>query len=340
MQPEYPIFIPSKGRWTAQLTSTHLSRMGVPHTIIVERQELKDYQHHGTPLASYIELDPHYRTIHETCDEYGDSRSYGAGPARNMAWDLAIATGVKRHWNIDDNIMGWFRLNHNLKTPVADGTILRVIESFADRYDNVGLAGPNYFMFANRKTRMAPFVLNTRIYSCTLIRNDLPFRWRLRMNEDTDLSLRVLKSGLCTVQFYAFLQNKATTQTMKGGYNTAGLYADKDAIDHEPNYHMHEGCNANPNAPCSIVEGWCCETHRGQSTMWKSQMLVDQHPDVARIAWRYKRWHHHVDYSGFTQKLRPREGLEIAAGTDNFGMVLERLDSAIDSWRVVATPWE
>jgi hypothetical protein len=314
--------------------------MGVPHTIIVEEQELADYEAQKTPLATLMVLDPSYRDRHETRDNFGYDRSFGAGPARNQAWDHALSLGFKRHWDVDDNIMGFFRLNHNLKTPVADGTVFRVMEDFVDRYTNVGLAGPNYFMFAPRKAKLAPFVMNTRIYSCTLIRNDLPLRWRLRMNEDTDLSLRVLKSGLCTVQFYAFLQNKATTQTVKGGYNTGDFYADK-AGAHEPSHHVHDdSCNGNPNRPCPLTEGWCCEDHLTRSTMWKSQMLVDAHPDVARLAWRFKRWHHFVDYSGFRQKLELREGLTIAPETDNFGMILERLDQSQDVWRQVATPWD
>ena len=86
------------------------------------------------------------------------------------------------------------------------------------------MSGPNYFMFASRKTAVPPFVTNTRIYSCNLIRNDVPFRWRGRYNEDTDLSLRMLKAGWCTIQFNAFLQFKMSTQTVKGG-NTADFYA-------------------------------------------------------------------------------------------------------------------
>jgi len=44
-----------------------------------------------------------------------------------------------------------------------------------------------------------------------LIRNDVPYRWRGRYNEDTDLSLRMLKDRWCTIQFNAFLQGKAAT---------------------------------------------------------------------------------------------------------------------------------
>jgi hypothetical protein len=354
MNPTYPIYIPSKGRSDRQLTSKALTRMGVPHFTIVEEQERKAYEAHRSPLQTLITLDPEYRNRHVTFDDYGHSRSFGAGPARNMAWDHAIASGAKRHWDIDDNIRGFFRLNWNLKTPVSDGTVFAVMEQFADRYTNVAIAGPQYFMFAPRHVKLPPLVANTRIYSCSLILNEIPFRWRLRMNEDTDLSLQALKAGWATVQFNAFLQDKVTTQTMKGGYNSAGLYADKQPLDHEPLYHTHcpgkshahtgcnpIGCMSNPHEPCLIFEGWCCDEHLSRSTMWKSQMLVDQHPDVARIAWRFGRWHHYVDYSPFADnKLILKPGIEIGPETNNYGMILEQYRPDDGSWTTIRTPWE
>jgi len=242
-----------------------------------------------------------------------------------MAWDHAISTGAKRHWDVDDNIRGFFRLNWNLKTPVSDGTVFAVMEKFVDRYENVAIAGPQYFMFAPRHVQLPPFVANTRIYSCSLILNEIPFRWRLRMNEDTDLSLQALKAGWATVQFNAFLQDKVTTQTMKGGYNSGGLYK-HEALDHEAS---HDG------------KRWCCEEHEGRGTMWKSQMLVDQHPDVARIAWRYGRWHHYVDYGPFAKnKLILKEFIQYEPGeVDNYGMVLEQYRDD-GSWQEIRTPWE
>ena len=70
---------------------------------------------------------------------------------------------------------------------------------------------------------MPPFYLNSRVYSCTLVLNRLPHRWRGRYNEDTDLCLQVLADGWCTVLVNAFLTQKARTMTIKGG-NTAALY--------------------------------------------------------------------------------------------------------------------
>jgi len=34
-------------------------------------------------------------------------------------------------------------------------------------------------------------------------------------------------------------------------------------------------------------------------------MLVALHPDVARLRKHFKRWHHHVKYGGFKQRLIP-----------------------------------
>ena len=43
MNPKYPIYIISKGRWDSRLTSKALERMGVPYKIVVEPQEYDNY---------------------------------------------------------------------------------------------------------------------------------------------------------------------------------------------------------------------------------------------------------------------------------------------------------
>ena len=112
----------------------------------------------------------------------------GSIPARNWVWEHSISQGAKKHWILDDNIMHFYRFNRNMLIRVASGTIFKSAEDFINRYENVALSGFNYFMFIERKARKPAFYLNTRIYSCILIRNDIPYRWRGRYNEDTDLS--------------------------------------------------------------------------------------------------------------------------------------------------------
>jgi hypothetical protein len=265
-----PFYIVSKGRWDSRLTAKSLDTIGVDYYVVVEESEWFYY-------ASVIDcdklliLDPAYQRDYETCDELGSCKSKGPGPARNFAWDHSISIGADWHWVADDNIRKWIHLRENKKRIVSDGYIFSAMEEFVGRYSNIAMAGPNYEFFAKHIQPIGPFVLNTRIYSCNLIRNDVPFRWRCRYNEDTILSIDMLKAGWCTVQFNAFLQGKVATQTLKGG-NTDEFY-------------IHEG------------------------TTPKSAMLVAVHPDCARLSDKFGRDHHYVDFRRFRQRLKKRESL-------------------------------
>lgn len=284
MNPDYPVFIVSKGRYESRLTSKALDSMGVYYRIIVEAHERELYEKVINP-EQVLTLPQKYLDDYDTCDDLGFSRSKGPGAARNFAWDYAIQLGAKRHWVMDDNLDAFHRLNRNEKLECDTGAIFKAAEDFVDRYENVPVAGFNYYSFCKTTDPVPPFIANTRIYSCLLIQNDAPYRWRGRYNEDTDLSLRVLKDGLCTIQFNAFLCGKVTTQRMSGG-NTKEFYA-------------HEG------------------------TLPKSQMLVDLHPDVSKVVWRFNRWHHVVNYQPFkNNKLIKKKGLVIENKINNYGMVL------------------
>ena len=43
INPDHPVYIVSKGRSDTMITSKSLSRMKVPHYIVIEPQDLKDY---------------------------------------------------------------------------------------------------------------------------------------------------------------------------------------------------------------------------------------------------------------------------------------------------------
>ena len=280
MTPRFPLYIPTKGRADSRLTSKALTAMGVPHFLVAEPQEVDAYQRAARgSLATVLALDMSYKARYELCDNLGLSKSTGPGPARNFIWDHSIANGYAWHWVMDDNIASFKRQHQSAKIKVSDGTIFRAMEDFVIRYANIAMAGPNYEMFAyaHDSSKVRPYTTNTRIYSCNLIRNDLPFRWRGRYNEDTILSLDQLKAGWCTVQFNAFLQKKLPTQTIGGG-NTAEFYAK-------------------------------------EGTAPKSEMLKAVHPDVTRLVWKFNRHHHHVDYKRFKQPLRRRPDAVMQSST-------------------------
>ena len=287
---KFPLYIPSKGRSEYMMTSKALTAQGVKHNIVVEPQEVDIYRRavsNNKLLTTVIPLDMSYKDKYDYCDNKGTTVSTGSGPARNFIWEHSIEQGFSHHWIMDDNIQGFHRLNKNKKHIANTPTFWQAMEDFCLRYNNLAMSGPNYEMFVPGKKKCLPFITNTRIYSCNFIRNNVPFRWRGRYNEDTILSLDMLKAGWCTIQFNAFLQNKTSTQLMRGG-NTDSVYK--------------------------------------HGTMDKSKMLVNEHHDVSKVVFKFGRVHHHVDYRGFkTQKLIRKDSSLIKAGINNYGMELKKV---------------
>lgn len=285
-QPNIPIYVVSKGRADKCSTSRFLSQMEVPHFVIVEPDEIPEYLSKvENEYAVVIPLDMSYKDKYDTFDDLGNTKSKGPGAARNYAWDHSISLGAKWHWVMDDNATeGFHYLFNNQKIKLRTGAFFNAIEDFVQRFDNVPLAGLNYSKFCIMDDQNPPFILNTRIYSFCLIKNDIPYRWRGRYNEDTDLSLRILKDGYCTIQINTFLAGKATTQTVQGG-NTEEFY-------------KHEG------------------------TLPKSEMLKQMHPDMVEVVWKFNRWHHQVNYKVFQQPLIYKQGYIPQGGVSMYGMYL------------------
>lgn len=274
MNPKYPVYIISKGRADTRQTSRFLEKASVPYSIVIEPQEYDQY-------AAVI--DP-AKILVLPFSNLGQ----GSIPARNWVWEHSIQQGAARHWILDDNIAGLSYFTNNQRHYYRTGTGFVAMEEWADRYINIALCGPEYdFFMPKREPYRNPLILNTRVYSFILIKNDLPYRWRGRYNEDADLSLRALKDGWVTALFYAFLQKKSATMAMKGG-NTDELY-------------------------------------QGDGRLLMAQSLQQQHPDVVKITRKWGRWQHQVDYRPFKNN-RPilRKGVVIPDEPNNYGMVLRR----------------
>ena len=55
-------------------------------------------------------------------------------------------------------------------------------------------------------------------------------------------------------------------------------------------------------------------------------MVEELHPDVAKVVWKFNRWHHHIDYRPFKKnQLIKRNGLVVSQGINEYGMVLKEL---------------
>lgn len=207
--PRYPIYIPTKGRADSCFTAKFLLDDGVPFFLVVEPQERRAYaERFGEDRLLVLPF-----------------REQGLAAARNWIKAHSVERGDERHWQLDDNISRTYRTYKGERLYCHSGIALRVAEDFADRYENVAIAGLNYTMFAVPKG-MPPYYLNCHVYSCSLFLNALPNRWR-GINDDVDICLQVLADGWCTVLVNVFTVQKRGTMTVKGG-QTDKLYSDGD----------------------------------------------------------------------------------------------------------------
>ena len=279
--PLYPIYIPSKGRFKSRLTSRVLERLGVPYYMVVEPQEYEDYARVIDP-AKILKLP-------------FSNLGQGSIPARNWIFRHSLENGHAKHWILDDNIRYLLRRNNGVKIRCETANVFRAAEDYAARYENVAMAGFNYQQFAINYEIVPPVRLNTRVYSCILVDNLLAAQvldngqlWRGKYNEDTDLSLRCLKAGLCTLLFNAFLIMKGATMKMKGG-NTEEVY------------------------------------ENGAKRKDFAESLAQQHPDVTKVVQRFSRWHHQVDYRPFAgNALIPCPSI-VPSTPNNYAMFLDEL---------------
>lgn len=281
MKARYPVYVISKGRSDCCLTADAFVRDGVEFRLAVEPQE----------EAAYRRL-------------YGDrvlvtpfsNLGLGSIPVRNFVWQHAIDGGHARHWVFDDNIGGFLHWGRGERLPCHAKPAICSAEDFVDRYENVAIAGFNYD-FIGATNRKDPFSLNCHVYSSLLIWNALPYRWRGRYNEDTDLCLQVLSGGWCTVLFNVFLIGKKATMTMKGG-NTEELY-------------------------------------KGDGRLRMARSLERMWPGVVKTSRRWKRPQHVVDWAKFDTPLRLKPGVDLAAiaaaGPNEYGKRLVQVADEVKS---------
>jgi hypothetical protein len=284
VKPRYPVYVPTKGRAAAPMTIRTLQRDGVPVIVVVEPAQAEAY----APLLTDRDR------LLLTRD------GIGLLATRNLIRDHAEADGAARHWQLDDNISNFYRAWEGIRVPAHAGVALRVAEDFADRFENVGVAGLNYDMFAPPHAVRAPYFRNCHVYSCTLVDHAMPFRWRLRYNDDTDLCLQALTGGWATIATNVFTAKKETTMRLPGG-NTDGLYRaeeEQDARDTTGRFEM-------------------------------ARVLERAWPGVVKVTRKFGRYQHSVDWAKFADspalRLRADVDLDALPETDEYGLELIRV---------------
>ncbi len=268
--PRFPFYIPTKGRPATQMTAARLLPLGVTPHLVVQSDEVDAYTE-ANPGCVVLAWPPSYMTDYERTPELDPHPTTGA--AHNFAWDHAREAGYSHHWIMDDNVRSfWFRAQGGKFQSDPPARVFAWHEELATRYAN--LAGLS--LGQGNTFSAAPFTLNTRLYCATLYRNDLHeygIRWRRGLNDDTIVSLDILKTGyLVTAESHML-----------------GI--------------MKTGTSRRARLP-----GGMTDFYANGGFIRKAAEAIRLHPDCVKMVNRFGRIHHQIDYSQFTQRLIPVEG--------------------------------
>ncbi|MEN2998854.1 MAG: hypothetical protein ABDH28_07475 [Brevinematia bacterium] len=247
---EYPVYVISKGRYRYtrnRMTWSFLKEEGIPFYLVVEPSE----------AGRYKEIHDNLLVLPE--DNYGFST-----PARNFAWEHSIKMGYKAHFILDDNINRVSVVAKGKRKMVRISYLLEASLYVSKMYEKWGMIGFREEQFMIEPQRR-PITFNTHIYSFMLINNNLPFRWKLKYNEDVDMNLKTIGNGFYTIQILVFTFHKYQTRLLKGG-NTSTLYTQIN------------------------------------SKVLKTNTLVAQYPHIVRGKNKFGRFHHEIDWKKFYSK--------------------------------------
>lgn len=199
---QYPIYIPSKGRWDNNLTAPLLDSFGLKYFLVVEDNEYNNYvQSFGANKVLKL-----------------NGSNFGCvAHARNFIKNHALINGHEYHWQLDDDVDRIYYHSGGIELSNDVDFVLSNVEKFINKYKNVGASSLSANTFGKLATK--PYSLNNLPYTVALIRFDLPYQYTSGMNEDTDFAFQILSSGYwCTIRFSAFLFSWKGTGTRKGGY--------------------------------------------------------------------------------------------------------------------------
>lgn len=264
--PQFPFYIPTKGRPHQQLTAKLLLDLGITPTLVVQQSELDQYQA-ANPQCQVISWPQEYLDNYEKTPELDPHPTTGA--AHNYMWTHAREAGYSHHWTMDDNLKGFHYRTPQGKLGHPTPLQFKWHEDLALRFQN--LAG--FSLALSHCFGGSPMVLNTRLYCATLFRNDLDkwgIQWRRGLNDDTIVSLDILKTRhLCTAESRMLITYKTGTSRARR------------------------------------LEGGMTDFYAQGGFIRKAAEAIRIHPDCVQMVTRYGRVHHRIDYSQFTQQLIP-----------------------------------
>jgi len=202
-------------------------------------------------------------------DNFGvEKMGSGAVPVRNATRKIAEKRGEARHWQFDDDYVGFYRVNKDMKKNhrIIDGKEfeyeLNKIATFAYK----GKLANTGFCLGHEAFPSGAKQISKRVFNAHNMPTDenLFMKWRGRMNDDLINALDVYKQGKREFAFKFMSLTLAPTQSEKGG-NT--------------------------------------DIYELSGTVRKTAYAVLIEPKYTKLVIKFGRYHHKVDWNGITPKL-------------------------------------
>ena len=190
--------------------------MNIPFIVCIQKQERENYKRF---LKDY-----------KNCKSiiYVPDTTDGSFKQRNGCWKHSKKLNQPMFWLLDDNIKNFYYFQKGKKTICNHHIVFSKLEHMIENINEpVGIISHNYSIDVPNTSLRSPYGINCKNYSSCLINTKLldehDIKFRLKYNEDGDLTFQVLKHGFKTIGVNFFLSGKCPTGTVKGG-NTDSIY--------------------------------------------------------------------------------------------------------------------
>lgn len=265
------VYIISKGRPSCTTAQT-LTKMGYPGEWYIvcgnNDETIGEYKDNwGDHVIEFDWYDEITRT--DTLDNFGfEKMASGAVPVRNATCDIARARGEKRHWQLDDDYSGFYRVvKGTMKKERMDGEALyEVFTEISEFAHRCGLSNAGIALGTIESHPAQAQKFGKRVFNAHNLPTDtkLLTRWRGRMNDDLINAIETYRNG---------------------GFEMLFKYA---------NLTMEQS---------QAEQGGLTDLYQAEGTVRKSAYPVLLAPNAAKLTIKFGRYHHTVDWKKLVPKM-------------------------------------
>lgn len=218
------VYIISKGRPWCKTAQT-LVKMDYPGEWLIvcgnNDETLEQYRDNwGEHVLVFDWYDEITRT--DTLDNFGfDEMASGAVPVRNATCDIARERGELRHWQLDDDYVGFYHITPGTlkKHRMGGRELYDTLHEIAEFAHVMGLSNAGISLGTVESMPDKKKTFNHRVFNAHSLPTDpeLFTRWRGRMNDDLINAIETYRNGGYEMQFKFANLTMSESQSEDGG---------------------------------------------------------------------------------------------------------------------------